>query len=105
MLGVWTFTIVISFCWIDPFLNRNFAGQKGVARYIESAESKSSATKKIKNPITEIQTCMCAKTRIDKAEGWIGDIEDKIMENNEVEKTGKERYQIMNVDLGNSVTL
>ena len=41
---------------------------------------------------------------IKEAEKRIGDIEDKIMENNEAEKKKEENYQIMKVDLGNSMT-
>ena len=49
-------------------------------------------------------------SRIDKAkdiediEDIEKDIEDKIMENNEAEKRWNEKYWIMNVDSGNSVT-
>lgn len=37
-------------------------------------------------------------TRMEEAEEWINDIEDKIIENKEAEE-GKEKYWIMNADL------
>ena len=41
----------------------------------------------IQNAITKMQSWMGAMTaRMDKAEQWISDIEDKTMENNEAEK-------------------
>ena len=45
-----------------------------------------------KNAITEMQSQVEAiKMRMDKSEEWISDIEDKIMENNEVEKKREKR--------------
>ena len=41
---------------------------------------------------------------MEEAEEWIHYTKDKIMENNEAEKRGKEKYWIMNVGIGNSVT-
>ena len=42
--------------------------------------------------------------RMDEAEQWISDIEDKIMENNEAEKKGEQRQKIIIQDFNNSVT-
>ena len=41
--------------------------------------------------------------RIEEAKESIGDIGDKIMENNKTEKRGKENYWITKVDFWNSV--
>ena len=43
-------------------------------------------------------------SRMEEAEQQISDIEDKIVENNEAEKRGKQRQKIMIQDLKNSVT-
>ena len=70
----------------------------------EMKELKSTQAK-IKHTITKMQTEMHAMTmRMDEAEEWISDTEDKIMENNEAEKES-ERYGITRVHLGNSATL
>ena len=41
---------------------------------------------------------------MEEAKEQISDTEDKIMENNEAKRRGKEKYWITNVDLRNSVT-
>ena len=42
--------------------------------------------------------------RMDEAEEWISDIEDKLQKIMKPKRRGKERYWITNVDLGNSET-
>ena len=55
--------------------------------------------------MTNVQNSLDVLTmKMDKAEEWRSDIENKIIENNKFEKRGKERYWITIVDLGNSAT-
>lgn len=44
----------------------------------------------MKNAITEIQNQVdIMTTRVEESEGWVRNIDDKIMENNEAEQRGK----------------
>ena len=53
----------------------------------EEIKEQKTSQSKVKNAITKMQTQMYAKTTsVDKAEEWMHDTEDKIMENNETEK-------------------
>lgn len=71
----------------------------------EIKEVKTSQTE-IKSLITEMQNWLYAKTiRMDETEEQNSDREDKIMETDEAEKRGKEKYWITNVNLQNSVIL
>ena len=53
---------------------------------IEVKDLKTSQLKKKKKGITEMQNQLIVITKMEEAEDWIGDIEDKMMENNEDEK-------------------
>ena len=61
-------------------------------------KNKKTREAKIKNAVTEMQTQMDDMTmKMDEAEEWISDIEDKITQNNEAEKKkGGKKVWIIN---------
>lgn len=60
----------------------------------------------MKSTINDIKNMLDAmNSRMEEAEEWISDLQDKIMESNEAEQREEELCNNMRIDLWNSVTL
>ena len=79
---------------VESLIIRILAGVKKRLESLSAEIKVQSSQDEIKNAITELQSRMDATAvRINEAEQWISNIEDKFMENNEVEKRGRLRQK------------